>query len=102
MGGPYLEGLDHLARKYALNVLLSHNPDVFPAAVAHGYRLVIAGHTHGGQLAFEGLGTNFSLPRLFTPYVRGLYREKDSAIYVSRGSARWAFRFAWGRHRRLH
>ena len=85
MGGPYLAGLENLVRRDRLNVLLSHNPDAFPAAVRQGYRLVIAGHTHGGQLAFEGMGVSFSVPRLFTPYVHGLYREKDSAIYVSRG-----------------
>jgi hypothetical protein len=85
MGGPYLAGLEDLVRKDRINVLLSHNPDLFPVAVRQGYRLVIAGHTHGGQLAFEGLGTSFSFPHLFTPYVRGLYREKDSAVYVSRG-----------------
>lgn len=85
MGGPYLEGLERLLRENRFNMLLSHNPDVFPAAVRQGYNLVIAGHTHGGQLAFEGMGTSFSLPRLYTPYVRGLYRERESAIYVSRG-----------------
>ncbi len=85
MGGPYLVGLERLLRENRFNMLLSHNPDVFRAAVRQGYNLVIAGHTHGGQLAFEGLGTSLSIPRLYTPYVRGLYRERDSAIYVSRG-----------------
>jgi len=85
MGEPYLVGVENLVRGGSFNVLLSHNPDAFPAAVRQGYRLVISGHTHGGQLAFEGMGVSFSIPRLFTPYVHGLYREKDSAIYVSRG-----------------
>ena len=85
MGGPYLVGLERLLRENRFNMLLSHNPDVFPAAVRQGYNLVVSGHTHGGQLAFESLGTSFSVPRLFTPYVRGVYREQGSAIYVSRG-----------------
>jgi predicted MPP superfamily phosphohydrolase len=85
MGGPYLAGLEQLVRQDRFNVLLSHSPDAFPAAVRQGYRLVISGHTHGGQLAFEGTGVSFSVSRLFTPYVHGLYREKDSAVYVSRG-----------------
>ena len=85
MGGPYLVGVENLVRGGSFNVLLSHNPDAFPAAVRQGYRLVISGHTHGGQLAFEGMGVSFSIPRLLTPYVHGLYREKDSAVYVSRG-----------------
>ena len=30
-------------------VLVAHDPAVFPEAVAAGYRLVLAGHLHGGQ-----------------------------------------------------
>jgi hypothetical protein len=46
---------------------------------------VLAGHTHGGQLAVELFGRSFNVSRVFTPYVRGLYRRGRSAIYVSRG-----------------
>jgi predicted MPP superfamily phosphohydrolase len=84
-GGPYLAGLDHLLRKDRINFLLSHNPDAFPAAVKQGYRFVISGHTHGGQVSIDGMGISLNFARLFTRYVHGLYLEKDSAMYVSRG-----------------
>ncbi|HEY6391536.1 MAG TPA: metallophosphoesterase [Bryobacteraceae bacterium] len=81
----YLVGAERLVQPGVFNVLLSHNPDVFPVAASQGYHLTIAGHTHGGQVNFEMLHQNMNVARYFTPYVRGLYREGASAIYVSSG-----------------
>ena len=50
---PYLRGAKRLIVPGAFNVLLSHNPDVFPVAAQQGYRCTIAGHTHGGQVRVE-------------------------------------------------
>ena len=85
MGGPYLVKGRRLLREGSLNVLLSHNPDVFPVAAAQGYRLTMAGHTHGGQLAVELFGLSLNVSELFTPYVHGVYRRGRSAVHVSRG-----------------
>jgi hypothetical protein len=83
---PYLRGAEALTVPGAFNVLLSHNPDVFPAAVDKGFPLTIAGHTHGGQVRIEILHQDLNIARFFTPYVDGLYRGKDGAsIFVSRG-----------------
>jgi predicted MPP superfamily phosphohydrolase len=81
----YLAGADRLIVPDAVNILLSHNPDVFPVAAAQGYDLTIAGHTHGGQVDFEILHQHVNVARYFTPYVRGLYRRQNSAVYVSTG-----------------
>jgi predicted MPP superfamily phosphohydrolase len=81
----YLAGAERLIQPGAFNVLLSHNPDVFPVAASQGYDLTIAGHTHGGQVNFEILHRNVNVARYFTPYTRGLYREGPSSIYVSSG-----------------
>lgn len=82
---PYLTGAERMIVPGTLNVLLSHNPDVLPVAAAQGYDLTIAGHTHGGQLNVEILRQDLNVARFFTPYVRGLYREDKSAVYVSSG-----------------
>ncbi len=82
---PYLVDAARLIQPGALNVMLSHNPDVFPVAAKQGYQLTIAGHTHGGQVNFEVLHQNMNVARYFTPYVRGLYREGNSSVYVSSG-----------------
>jgi uncharacterized protein len=83
---PYLVDAEALTVPGAFNVLLSHNPDVFPVAVAKGFPLTVAGHTHGGQVRYEILRQDLNIARFFTPYVDGLYRGKDgSSIFVSRG-----------------
>jgi len=81
----YLRGADRLVVPGALNVLLSHNPDVFPVAVRQGYNFVIAGHTHGGQVTVEILDRSINAARFFTPYVYGIYRQGGAAAYVTRG-----------------
>jgi predicted MPP superfamily phosphohydrolase len=81
----YLRGAGRLVAPGALNVLLSHNPDVFPVAAGQGYDLTLAGHTHGGQVTIEILERGINPARFLTPYVRGLYRTETSAAYVSRG-----------------
>jgi predicted MPP superfamily phosphohydrolase len=65
--------------------LLSHNPDVFPVAAAQGYHLMLAGHTHGGQVTIEILDQGINPARFFTPYVKGLYRLEPAVGYVTRG-----------------
>jgi predicted MPP superfamily phosphohydrolase len=82
---PYLVGTDRLVTPDGFNVLLSHNPDVFPVAARQGYNLTIAGHTHGGQVRVEILRQDLNIGRFFTPYVDGLYRMGGAAIFVSRG-----------------
>jgi predicted MPP superfamily phosphohydrolase len=83
----YLSGAERLKAPGAFNVLMSHNPDVFPAAAAKGFDLTVSGHTHGGQVTVEYLQQTLNLARFVTPYVYGTYRrgEKNSALYVTRG-----------------
>ncbi|MBX5495863.1 MAG: metallophosphoesterase, partial [Bryobacteraceae bacterium] len=82
---PYLPGAEALISPGAVNLLLSHNPDVFPVAAKLGFQAVLAGHTHGGQVSVEILDQHVNVARFFTPYVYGIYREPNSAIYVTRG-----------------
>jgi uncharacterized protein len=81
----YLKGADRLIVPGATNILLQHNPDVFPQAARQGYNLLLAGHTHGGQVTVEILDQAINPARFFTPYVYGLYRQGNSAAYVTRG-----------------
>ncbi len=85
MHSHYLIGAGQLVVPGAVNILLSHNPDVFPVARAQGYDLTIAGHTHGGQVDVEILHQHLDPARYFTPFVQGLYREGNSSVYVSNG-----------------
>ena len=83
--GRYLRGAERLVVPGAVNVLLSHNPDVFPVAARQGYNLLLAGHTHGGQVTVEILDQSINPARFFTPYVYGIFRAGRSAAYVTRG-----------------
>ncbi len=84
-GKRYLVGAEQFVRADAVNVLLSHNPDVFPVAARQGYNFMLAGHTHGGQVTVEILDQSINPARFFTPYVYGLYRSGAASAYVTRG-----------------
>ena len=81
----YLRGAEHLILPGATNLLLSHNPDVFPVAARQGYNLMLAGHTHGGQVSVEIFDEAITPVRFFTHYVYGLYRQGPASAYVTRG-----------------
>jgi hypothetical protein len=85
MNSHYLKGTEELIVPGVVNVMLSHNPDVFPVAASQGYALTIAGHTHGGQVDVEILHQHLNVARYFTPFVQGLYRRGNSSVYVSNG-----------------
>ncbi len=82
---PYIEGTEKLIVPGAANLLLSHNPDVFPVAVRKGFDAVLSGHTHGGQVTVEIVNQTLNLARFFTPYVAGLYRIEGRSCYVTAG-----------------
>jgi predicted MPP superfamily phosphohydrolase len=87
--GVDLPGLAELAEKLpddGPTVLLVHRPEAFPQASRLGFPLVLAGHTHGGQLALPSAGGRLNLARLVTRYHRGLFRENGSVLYVNRGA----------------
>jgi predicted MPP superfamily phosphohydrolase len=64
-------------------LLLSHNPDVFFAAARRGVGLVLAGHTHGGQIRLPGLPLVIKMSRYALD--EGRYNLDASQLVVSRG-----------------
>ena len=85
---PMLPHVAPLVRRDLPNILLSHNPNVFPRAAALGIELALAGHTHGGQVQVEILHQRFSPARFFTEFVAGLYQRPAGAPSNSgRGSS---------------
>lgn len=63
-----------------VDILISHTPDSF-RYIDRGYKLMLAGHTHGGQIFRGLLYTNSRFG-----YTSGLYRDGDRLLYVSRGA----------------
>ncbi|MCP3141736.1 metallophosphoesterase [Pyxidicoccus xibeiensis] len=64
---------------------LTHHPDFFPHAAERGARLTLAGHTHGGQVAFLGVPAFWFAFK----YMLGRYRQGDHQLYVSGGTGHW-------------
>ena len=79
------KAIDHLVVPGSVNILLNHNPNDFDQAAELGFDLMLAGHTHGGQLSLEFLHRGLCLMRLETPYVSGWYEKSRGQLYVNRG-----------------
>lgn len=65
-------------------VVLSHSPGLFPALAKDRVRLVLSGHTHGGQVILPLLGA-FFVPKGSGRFVAGWYRSGEAWLYVSVG-----------------
>jgi predicted MPP superfamily phosphohydrolase len=88
---PFLEGtVDRALRDApsdAFRLLLSHRPEGFDPAARHGIDLTLSGHTHGGQIGFNGKSA-------FEPlwpdgYLWGAYRRGASRLYTTSGFGDW-------------
>jgi predicted MPP superfamily phosphohydrolase len=69
----------------AFRLLLSHTPDHFAWARRHDVDLMLAGHNHGGQVRLPLYGPVYSPSRFGCRFAGGVYYEKPTLLYVSRG-----------------
>jgi predicted MPP superfamily phosphohydrolase len=86
-GPAQVDGRIHDGAKSTPRILCAHYPSVFPRAMAAGYRLVLAGHLHGGQCV---LGTRRGrlYPAVWFHRWHGLrFDEPQATMLVSRGVA---------------
>lgn len=95
----YLAGIDDLAEgtpdlQAALgsiddaepNLLLSHNPDVLEDSISRRANLILAGHTHGGQIVLPWLGAAHTHSEHLRRHEAAGYMWRDQTqVYVSRG-----------------
>ncbi len=68
-----------------LRLLLSHSPDQFRFAAAEGYDLMLAGHTHGGQVVLPLIGPVYSPSIHGVRFASGLFQLGSLHLHVSRG-----------------
>lgn len=68
------------------SILLSHTPEIYRQAAHAGFDLILAGHTHGGQICLPGsvpITLDSALPR---KYGAGAWRYGSMAGYTSVGA----------------
>jgi predicted MPP superfamily phosphohydrolase len=65
-------------------LVLAHNPDAKQQLQRYPWHLLLAGHTHGGQLRLPILGTPFA-PVEDKRFVAGLHRWQDRWLHISEG-----------------
>jgi uncharacterized protein len=70
-----------------IKILLVHQPaeQVIRLAAEQGYTLVLAGHTHGGQIVIHPLGIPFTPSMTETKYYQGVYNVGKTTVVVTRG-----------------
>jgi len=98
-GSPCFVGLDDcrfgrvdltcIPRTDAFTVLITHSPDAVaeagPQFVGH---LVLAGHTHGGQIRFPGIGPLFTSSAYWRTFDMGWYKRRSDGtrMYITTGT----------------
>ena len=75
---------DSAVRDKEAMIVLAHEPDILPEIAKHGPDLMLAGHTHGGQVCIPFLPPAF-LPAYGKHYPQGWFRCGPTQLYVNRG-----------------
>jgi predicted MPP superfamily phosphohydrolase len=68
-----------------LRIALAHSPDQLAWAQSAGVDLLLAGHTHGGQIRLPLVGPIFAPSRWGVEYASGLFYAAPTTMLVSRG-----------------
>lgn len=86
---PWFPGADQLGpepeSRADLRLLISHSPDQYRWALHRDFDLMLAGHTHGGQIAFPLIGPVVSPSRYGVRFAAGTFQLGRLLMHVSRG-----------------
>jgi len=76
-----LDGIDDSSIK----ILLSHSPEIIDDIKVGDANLILAGHTHGGQIKIPGIRPFWVPTKYHGKYQRGLFKIRGIYLYVNRG-----------------
>lgn len=82
-----LAGLEQGRTQSALSILLTHQPSEWLVnyAAERSYDLLVAGHTHGGQIVFPLPGFLLTGSSFETSYVTGFYKVGRMLVSINNG-----------------
>jgi uncharacterized protein len=84
--GPAADLSDCPPREVApLRILLAHTPDRLDWARRWDADLLLAGHTHGGQIRLPGIGPIFAPSSSGVKHSSGLFYDPPTILHVTRG-----------------
>jgi predicted MPP superfamily phosphohydrolase len=96
----------HVARPEAYSLLAALSPDRPTIVLAHdpvwfghlpaGPHLMLAGHTHGGQIRLPGIGIVRKSTRAPRRWCHGLTKERGQYLYVTSGIGTSGIPVRWG------
>ena len=69
-----------------LKIMLAHSPDALDLPAAEWPDLLLAGHTHGGQICLPGGRPVFTALKKFRKYSRGFWRLGEMIGYTNSGA----------------
>ena len=69
----------------ATTLLLAHSPDIVLRLGTHRPGLILAGHTHGGQVCLPLIGTPVTMSKVPNRLIKGLVSYEEVPMFVSRG-----------------
>ncbi|MBN1054901.1 metallophosphoesterase [Clostridium botulinum] len=97
LGNPDVEKTVRNIKESNYNLLLLHEPDLSDKFVSYNIDLILAGHSHGGQVKIPFLG-EIVTPPLAEKYKDGLYNlntQRNTQLYVNSGigNTKMPFRF---------
>lgn len=76
-------------------IVLAHDP-VWFAHLPAGPHLMLAGHTHGGQIRLPGIGVVRTATKAPRRWIHGLIEERGQYLYVTSGIGTSGLPLRWG------
>jgi predicted MPP superfamily phosphohydrolase len=84
---PHLKELLGAAPEADLKILIVHQPSkmVIENAAKYGYHVLLAGHTHGGQIIFRPFGFTITPTQMENDIFTGYYKKDNLNVIITNG-----------------